>query len=324
MTVELRMWCALVGLAGVVLGCGPTGPAGAQDDTGRVVPRLDAGERALPQYLQCLEDEGVALVSAHRGGPAQGFAENAIASFDRIASYGPALLEVDVRATADGVFVLLHDQTLDRTTTCSGSLDEILMVDIRQCGLRDIAGKDIGGHVPTLVEALMWADGRGVLQLDVKRLDDFPAIVEVVKQADAFDRVLFITYGVDTALAVADLHADVVVSTTIRETADLDVLDSAGLVDTGRVIGWVGFGTENPELVAELDARGVLANFGTLGFGDSIDDQIAASGDEARYGRIAASGVDIIATDRPVAALGALQAALDPAAGVVGCGVGVP
>lgn len=309
-----------------MLGCGPSGPAGAQDDavgglegTDLDAVVLDAGTQGLPALLACLHDAQMPLVSAHRGGPAPGYPENALTSFERISSVMPALLEVDVRPTADGVFVLLHDRSLDRTTSCLGELSETMMRSVRGCALRDDDGVVVDDHVPTLAEALAWADGRAVLQLDVKRREDFPAVVEMVKQADAFGRVIFITYGVDTALAVADLHPETVISTTVRELVDLDALDAAGLVEAGRIIAWVGFGEEKPELVAALDARGVMANFGTLGFGDSIDDQIAASGDEARYARIAATGVDIFATDRPVAAYAALSAGRDLAALVDGC-----
>lgn len=317
MTRTTRLWSgsmlALCGLTLGVGGCGPTGHAGAEPP---VV--LDADARGLPETLECLQDKGVTLVSAHRGGPAPGYPENAISSFERIVQTAPALIETDVRMTADGVLVLLHDRDLDRTTTCVGSLQETAMRSLRGCRLRDNDGRTIDEGVPTLVEALAWAQDRAILQLDVKRRGDFPAVVDLVKQADAFDRVVFITYSPNTAVDVADLHPEAVISTTIEAIEEVDALAQDGL-GPERLIAWVGFGEERPELVAALNARGVMANFGTLGFGDSLDDQIAASGDGSRYADIALTGVDVIATDRPLAAYAALQAAHEATNDITAC-----
>ena len=65
------------------------------------------------------------LVSAHRGGPVPGLPENAVETFEYALNHAPALIETDVRRTADGVLVLMHDETLDRTTTGTGRVDDV-------------------------------------------------------------------------------------------------------------------------------------------------------------------------------------------------------
>src|SRR5688500_8652637 len=61
------------------------------------------------------------LVIAHRGCWRQP-AENSIAGLRKCADIGVDFVEIDLRETADGVIVLLHDDTLDRTTTMRGRL----------------------------------------------------------------------------------------------------------------------------------------------------------------------------------------------------------
>ncbi len=75
-----------------------------------------------------------------------------------------------------------------------------------------------------------------------------------------------------------------------------------------RILAWTGTDDPSPELNEALDARDVPVIFGTLGNpGESIDGAIARSGEEGRYRAIAETGVDIIATDRPIAAYQALR-----------------
>ncbi|MGX7835704.1 glycerophosphodiester phosphodiesterase family protein, partial [Campylobacter fetus subsp. venerealis] len=66
----------------------------------------------------------IPMVSAHRGGPYPGFPENAIETFANVLEYTPAIIELDVAMTKDGVLVLMHDDKLDRTTTGKGSVSD--------------------------------------------------------------------------------------------------------------------------------------------------------------------------------------------------------
>jgi len=76
-----------------------------------------------PQDLQELfrpTDLPLPIVSAHRGGSRQGFPENCIATFEDTLQHAFAILEIDPRYTQDGEIVVLHDSTLERTTTGDG------------------------------------------------------------------------------------------------------------------------------------------------------------------------------------------------------------
>jgi glycerophosphoryl diester phosphodiesterase len=81
----------------------------------------NAGE--LKELLSYSEAR-VPLISAHRGGPRKGFPENCIATFENTLRHTHALLEVDPRYTKDGVIVLMHDATLERTTTGAGKVSD--------------------------------------------------------------------------------------------------------------------------------------------------------------------------------------------------------
>lgn len=114
---------------------------------------------------------GTPLISAHRGGAAYA-PENTMMAFANAARLGVDELEMDTQLTADGELVVIHDDTLDRTTNCSGSVGALTLAEIQAC---DAAywfapGQDVtlpsdtsehplrgqGIHVPTLREVLDW------------------------------------------------------------------------------------------------------------------------------------------------------------------------
>lgn len=108
------------------------------------------------------------IVWAHRG--ASGDApENTLAAFKLAEQHGCDGIELDVRLTADGVPVVLHDDTLDRTTDVQGALAIYSAVDLRHIDAGSwFAAPFAGEVVPTLEQVLGWADGRLRLNLEIK------------------------------------------------------------------------------------------------------------------------------------------------------------
>ena len=72
------------------------------------------------------------VVSAHRGG--SGYApENTMTSFRNAVRIGADQLETDTQLTADGHLVLIHDGTVDRTTSCTGNIQDLTLAQAEQC-----------------------------------------------------------------------------------------------------------------------------------------------------------------------------------------------
>jgi len=221
----------------------------------------------LPAFFDCLRERGFTAVSAHRGGPAPGFAENALPTFARTLRIAPGtFLEVDVSQTSDGVLVLMHDDRADRTTTGSGAIAEMDMAQLLSFQLEDERGRLVDARVPTLAEALEWADGKTVLELDIKRGIAYEDVISAVSAANAMSRVIFVTYSVDGAARLARLAPQAMIYTTISNVRELDTLDRRG-VDLTRIVAWAGTDTPPASLVEALAARGVETRFGMFGAG---------------------------------------------------------
>ncbi len=220
----------------------------------------------LPAFFDCLRTTGAVAVSAHRGGPSRGHAENTVSALASTLTSAPVFMEVDVGVTQDGALFLMHDETVDRTTTGSGRLNELSREQVRSLTVEDAAGTPLN-HAPTeLAAALAWAEGRTVLELDIKRGVAYEDVVAEVEAAGAMGRVVFITYSIDGASRIARLAPDAMIYTTISSPRELDVLERRG-VDLSRIVAWVGSDAPPASLVEALNAHGVETRFGMFGEG---------------------------------------------------------
>lgn len=273
----------------------------------------------LNTFFECLEASDAALVSAHRGGAYPGYPENALETMQALLADVPAIMEIDVATSADGVLFLNHDDTLERTTTGEGATDALPWNEIKELRLEDNDGKPTPFSPTRFADALRWAGGRTILQIDFKKTTRYEAVAAEVKRQQAEDRVILIAYSIGAARKLHRLMPDAMISLSLDTQSALNAAVAAGVPDD-RVIGFTGIEDPRPRLFSILNGRDVEVVFGTLGGSDSIDNDIARSGYEALYADIASQGADIIATDRPRAAFAALQeAGRAPEAGE--CGV---
>ena len=277
----------------------PTQRLVSDDETWRVSPDGD-----LNSFFDCLEDAGQTLISAHRGGAAPGFPENAIETMSEVLTTIPAIMEVDVATSADGVMFLLHDDTLDRTTTGIGIANSTDWDDIKSLRLVDDDGNTTLFTPPTLAQTLDWAKDRTILQLDMKRSTRFEDVIDLLRAEDAFDRTILIAYSLGAAKKLHRLAPDAMISLSMTNGADKRAAVDA--IPSERLIAFTGTDAFSASFGETLENDSIEIIFGTLGGRNSIDEQIRRSGDAERYAHLAEDGVDIIATDRPLAAHSAL------------------
>jgi glycerophosphoryl diester phosphodiesterase len=269
-------------------------------------------------FFDCVREKSLTVIAAHRGGDAP--AENAIETFDRTlrGAPGPVLLEIDVRRTSDGELVLMHDDTLDRTTTGTGPVSGVTLAAFRALQLKDESGRVLSGHPPTLKRALEWSKDKAVLELDVKRGTPFAEVVAAVRSARAENRVVVIVYNTEDALTMQRLAPDLMLSVPADTVEALEATSSIR-VNTKRLLGWTGTTDPNPALNVALAGKGIEAMFGTLGNpATSWDGRFARDGDVG-YTAFADTGVHVIATDRPLEAMRAIDDADGPGAPATAC-----
>jgi glycerophosphoryl diester phosphodiesterase len=110
------------------------------------------------------------LVIAHRGDSGHR-PENTLAALAGALEVGAALVELDVQLTADGHVIVIHDPTLDRTTTGRGDVRRLTLAEVRgvSAGYPDRFGNAYRGErVPRFAEALALLRGRARVLVEIK------------------------------------------------------------------------------------------------------------------------------------------------------------
>lgn len=248
---------------------------------------------ALAEHFGAKSDAGI-IISAHRGGPQPGYPENCLETFEKTLTYGPIMIECDIRMTRDGYLVLMHDETLDRTTTGRGRVGDETFAEIRKLRLRDNDGKRTEYIVPTLNEALAWSENRAILSLDIKPEVPFAKVVEALEKHNAHNRVQAITYSTPALKTLASLDRRVNHSASADTMAEVNDLLRSN-VDLRRVTVFTGVGQIRTDVIQALRARGIRCAMGT--FGDI--DRRAQTDWRSAYQPLVSAGIGIIATDAP-------------------------
>lgn len=127
------------------------------------------------------------LVIAHRGGVSLG-PENSLSAIERSMLLGVDAVEVDVRLSADGCVVLMHDKAVDRTTNGKGRVENLSLGQLKELLLLDADGNVTDESVPTLAEVFELVGGRCRVLVDVKECNGRGierAVTDVVVQYGA-------------------------------------------------------------------------------------------------------------------------------------------
>ena len=280
--------CALV-----LVGCGASeGP----DAPGEIASEAPRGWSITPQgdmnqFFDCLADEGMTVVSAHRGGPYPRYPENALESFENLLETTPALLEVDVAASADGVLYLMHDDTLDRVTNGEGSVKSRNWAEVKTLRLKDDDGRLTSFHPTRFDEALAFAKDRTILKIDFKQSARFEDVVAEVERQDAKDSVVFIAYSIGAAKKLHRLAPNVMISLSLESQSEINRAVAEG-IPANRLMGFTGVDNPRPRVFDALADRDIEVIFGTLGGRNSLDVAAARKGDDSLYTELSKDGVD--------------------------------
>ena len=147
------------------------------------------------------------LIFAHRGASRLA-PENTLAAFRRAVEIGADGVELDVQLSADGVPVVIHDATVDRTTDGSGEVRDLTLAQLQELDAGSYAGAAFTGErIPTLEETLVEVGDKLLVDIELKyptlettRLE--AQVIEVIRRRGMQKRVWlssFKPYALHTA-----------------------------------------------------------------------------------------------------------------------------
>jgi glycerophosphoryl diester phosphodiesterase len=272
----------------------------------RPAPRLLAAAALTLAVAALAAASGAPAVAAHRGG-ALLWPENSLLAFRSALGLGVDFLETDVHLTADGEVVVLHDATLDRTTTATGPVGERQLADLRAARLRARDGSVTAEPVPTLAEVLdLMAPARVELLLEIKAgvgRRRYPGLEEktlaLVRARGLADRVVVMGFDPETVARVRQL--DPAIRTTL--------LVAKGQVDRsgGRPVEAVRWATDVRATHLGIDHRVLDAEVVAAARRAGLRVAAWTVNEDADIRRVVTLGVDVVISDRPDLARGLVR-----------------
>jgi glycerophosphoryl diester phosphodiesterase len=239
---------------------------------------------------------GVGLrVGGHRGASAIA-PENTFPAFEQAADAGAVYTETDIRQTADGGLVLLHDATLDRTSDGHGAVSSMTLAEVRALDAGRWFGEEFEGQrIPELPAFLSWIEARPGFgaALEVKSTGIGRAVADLAWASPARDRLAI--YAFDPAeiraakAAVPGLPCVLLLYLDADPGGVLATIDACGA--DGADVPWQWNATS---LLDEMRERGLLIGGGSARGGEAAE-------------RLIALGADMIDTDAPATMLAAVR-----------------
>ena len=243
------------------------------------------------------------LVVAHRGGNGL-WPENTFLAFREAATLGVDVLEMDVHSTKDDVLVVLHDDTVDRTTNGVGAVRDLTLAEIQalDAGYHWTADdgashpyRGEGARVPTLEEVFL-ALPEQRMNIEIKQFD--PPITELlcrtIRERHMEERVLIASFD-PTAMAAFRVQCPKVA--TAATAPEIRLFLTMHTIYLGNLFRGVADGFEVPPSMGELEI--VTPDFVGEAHGHNIRILVWTVNEESEMKRLLDLGVDGILTDYP-------------------------
>lgn len=230
------------------------------------------------------------ITVAHRG-DSGGFPENTLPAFAAALAAGAPMVELDFHATADGVLVCIHDETLDRTTDAAQVFGRE-HIEVAATNASALAQLDAGqwkgpGHagatVPTLADALALIQTKATTMIEHKA-GSAEALVELLRRLKLVERVLVQSFDWDFVARVHRLEPRIALGAL--GDGSLSPQRLAALPATGAHLVHWDVRSLRAEDVATLHERGYLVCVYTA------NDDVSLVG-------ASALGIDAITTNHP-------------------------
>ena len=241
---------------------------------------------------------GPIAVAAHRGGGLL-WPENSLLAFANAVTLGADYLELDVHLSRDGELVVIHDPTLERTTTGAGPVRGQTAAELRALFLKDRGGTATAERIPRLDEVVrLAAAGRRQLLLEIKvdeRAQRYPGIEE--KALAMLDR-----HGMSASTVVMAFEGE-----TWRRVRELSPAQRICALYSGRTLAAMGStaareleaaqraGATDVGLQHALVTADIVAQAARLGVALSA----WTVNEPAAIDRVIQLGVGLVTSDRP-------------------------
>lgn len=245
-------------------------------------------------------------VIAHRG-DWRNAPENSLQAFKNCIAMGVDMIEIDLKKTKDGHLVLMHDETIDRTTNGKGRPSDYTLAELRQFRLKNGLGRVTPHPIPTLEEVLQLTSGRILINID-KGYDYFQEVYALLQATGTTDQVVI--KSSHPYEKVKAENGDVLDKVIYMPIVNLEQPDAAQRIQAFEAIHPVAiecvFQAVTPDvlsLMKQIQQNGTKiwlnSLWPSLNAGHDDDRAVEEEDPDGSWGWLLEQGATLIQTDRP-------------------------
>ena len=270
---------------------------------------LSKGNR-VDTLLQYMHDGGKSkhvMIFAHRGNW-RNSAENSILAFQDCINEGLDGIEVDLQMTKDSVLIIMHDETLDRTTTGSGKVSDYTIDELRKLRLLTPIGVKTRQTIPTFEQVLLLAKDKILIQVDKWKAYG-QQVADLAKKYNCERQIILRT--TDNSKATKQKYGNlldnlIVMPVLVCKGGNVDEENLQDFIKnySSPVMSFSFIREDNPILrkIKNIQEMGYRIWFNSLWdtFNAGHDDELAVTDPDNSYGWLINHGANIIFSDNPI------------------------
>jgi len=270
---------------------------------------LSKGNR-VDTLLQYMHDGGKSkhvMIFAHRGNW-RNSAENSIQAFQDCINEGLDGIEVDLQMTKDSVLIIMHDETLDRTTTGSGKVSDYTIDELRKLRLLNPIGVKTRQTIPTFEQVLLLAKDKILIQVDKWKAYG-QQVADLAKKYNCERQIILRT--TDNSKATKQKYGNlldnlIVMPVLVCKGGNVDEENLQDFIKnySSPVMSFSFIREDYPILrkIKNLQEMGYRIWFNSLWdtFNAGHDDELAVTDPDNSYGWLINHGANIIFSDNPI------------------------
>lgn len=247
------------------------------------------------------------LVTAHRG-DWRNTPENSIQALKNCIAMGVDIMELDLKKTKDGHLVIMHDQTIDRTTTGKGDVSDYTLSEIKTFFLRSGSGHPTKHHIPTFMEILAIAKDKIIIDVD-KGYDYYPQVIKELREQGMIGQAIVNVKGSTPLPQIEQEVGKIEEDITIMPIVDMKRADASEIIASykphQKTIIQANFSTDTLSVLKNIAS--LRANYGLWinslwpeqNGGHDDDMAVEENKKDESWGWLISRKANLIQTDRP-------------------------
>lgn len=256
------------------------------------------------------------LVVSHRG-DWRNAPENSLQAFQNCIDMGVDMVELDLKKTKDGELILMHDNTLNRTTNGTGKPEDFTLAELKELRLKNGAGCLTRHKIPTLRETMLLCKGKILVNVD-KGYEYFEDVQKILEETGTANQCVVkekIPYQ-----TIKEQHGDILDKVIFMPKSDLCKPEAESIIDSylqnEKPLAFeVRFSQVNDkvfELIKKLNDNGIKVFVNALWPAQNAehddDRAVELKQPDESWGWLIQQGFKLIQTDRPALLLDYLRA----------------